>query len=311
MTNRQQKICILLSSYNGNRYIAEQLDSIKAQTHTNWVVIVSDDGSTDDTLKTLKEYQASWGKERLSIRTGPQNGFCANFLSMACDQAIQADFYAFCDQDDVWYPDKLSYILQKFDWESNSKTPTLYCGRTEIVDPNLYSLGISQNFTKKPSFKNALVQSIAGGNTMMFNPATKRLLENVGVKEAVSHDWWVYQLVSGAGGFIFYDTKPLIKYRQHSNSLIGENITYLSQFRRLSQAFNNRYKNWNTTNLLSLQSASNFLTKKNLTTLNAFKQLKQSPSFTKRIKLLYSTGLYRQSNFETFKLWIACILNKI
>ena len=98
---------ILLCTYNGARFLAEQLDSLEAQTHQNWIVISSDDGSTDQTLEILYQYQAKWPAGKLTIRSGPQKGFCQNFLSLACDPEIKADYYAFCDQDDVWLIDKL------------------------------------------------------------------------------------------------------------------------------------------------------------------------------------------------------------
>ena len=94
-------VAILMGTMNGARFLPEQLDSLAAQTHQNWVLIASDDGSTDDTLGILKAYQAKWPTGKLIIKEGPKQGFCVNFLSMACDPSIQADYYAFCDQDDV------------------------------------------------------------------------------------------------------------------------------------------------------------------------------------------------------------------
>ena len=108
-------ICILMSTYNGEKYLAEQLQSIENQTYTNWRMIISDDGSTDDTLKIAKQFQEKWGNNRLEIRQGPQNGFCQNFLSMACDANVRADLYAFSDQDDVWMTDKVFRAVAYFD----------------------------------------------------------------------------------------------------------------------------------------------------------------------------------------------------
>ena len=90
-------VAILLCTYNGARFLPEQLDSLEAQTHQNWVVYASDDGSTDATLEILQQYQAKWPSGKLTIRTGPQKGFCQNFLSLTCDPNIRADYYAFCD----------------------------------------------------------------------------------------------------------------------------------------------------------------------------------------------------------------------
>ena len=83
-------VAILLCTYNGARFLAEQLDSLEAQAHQNWVVIASDDGSTDQTLEILQQYQAKWPSGKLTIRSGPQKGFSQNFLSLACDPKIKA-----------------------------------------------------------------------------------------------------------------------------------------------------------------------------------------------------------------------------
>ena len=105
-------VAILMGTMNGAQFLPEQLDSLAAQTHQNWFLIASDDGSTDDTIRILKAYQAKWPAGKLIIKEGPKQGFCVNFLSMACDSAIRAEYYAFCDQDDVWLPTKLVVALQ-------------------------------------------------------------------------------------------------------------------------------------------------------------------------------------------------------
>ena len=106
-------VCILLCTYNGAKYLKEQLNSIESQTYTNWRIIVSDDGSTDETLTLLHDYQNKWGTSKLEIRKGPQLGFCKNFLSLACDPTIRADYYCFCDQDDVWLDEKISIAVKR------------------------------------------------------------------------------------------------------------------------------------------------------------------------------------------------------
>ena len=108
-------VTILLCTRNGHRFLAEQLGSIERQTHTAWRVLASDDHSTDATADLLGEWQERWDAERLAIRTGPGRGFCANFLSLACDPGIESAYFAYCDQDDVWDVDKLEVAV---DWLS-------------------------------------------------------------------------------------------------------------------------------------------------------------------------------------------------
>jgi glycosyltransferase involved in cell wall biosynthesis len=161
-------VVILLCTFNGARFLAEQLDSLEAQTHQNWVVIASDDGSTDQTLELLQQYQAKWPAGKLTIRSGPQKGFCQNFLYLACDPQIKVSYYAFCDQDDVWLPTKLSVALENIVVNQEGQTPYVYCGRTRYVNDRLEPCGISPLFIFPKTFRNALVQSFGGGGAWGF-----------------------------------------------------------------------------------------------------------------------------------------------
>jgi glycosyltransferase involved in cell wall biosynthesis len=247
MTNASA-VCILMGTYNGEAFLAEQLLSIENQSHTNWHLIISDDGSTDDTLTIAKSFQDKWGSDRLEIRAGPKQGFCTNFLSLACDPTIQADFYAFSDQDDVWMVDKLARALAYFDTVNNVDLPRVYGSRTQLVDQHLTPFGYSPLFALPRSFRNALVQSIAGGNTMVFNQRAKMVLEKTGLQQVVSHDWWLYQLIKGVGGVVFYDPQPSLLYRQHNGALVGHNCGFKAKLDRIFYVFNGRFKAWNILN---------------------------------------------------------------
>ena len=191
-------VAILMGTMNGQQFLAEQLGSLEAQTHQNWVLIASDDGSTDDMHQILQSYQAKWPVGQLIIKKGPRQGFCANFQSMACDPSLKADYYAFCDQDDVWLPTKLEIALTNIAAHQVHRDVTLpyvYCGRSTYVSENLEPIGISPLFVFPAKFRNALVQSIAGGNTMVFNQETKLALEKVGVVFAAIYCWLYWAIV--------------------------------------------------------------------------------------------------------------------
>ncbi len=126
-----------MGTYNGEAFLAEQLLSIENQSHKNWRLVISDDGSSDATLTIAREFQKKWGSDWLAIREGPIQGFCTNFLSMTCDPTIKSDYYAFSDKDDVWNNDKLSKALRHFTAENDLETPRLYCGRVQLADKNL------------------------------------------------------------------------------------------------------------------------------------------------------------------------------
>ena len=169
------RVAILMCTKDGATFIDDQLKSIADQTHENWTLIVSDDGSDDGTITKIKRF-AGANPEKTKIRKGPGKGVCANFLSLANNSTIDADYFAFSDQDDVWHPDNLHRALA---WLTGipSDVPGLYCARTELMTIDGRSYGFSPLFTRPPAFKNSLVQSLAGGNTMVFNRAAKKILE--------------------------------------------------------------------------------------------------------------------------------------
>jgi glycosyltransferase involved in cell wall biosynthesis len=303
-------ICILMATYNGKNFIAEQLQSIEEQSYKNWRLIISDDGSSDDTLSIAKQFQQKWESGRLEIRQGPQQGFCQNFLSMACDTTIQADLYAFSDQDDVWMLDKLERTVSYFNKSNESQLPRAYGTRTQIVDDALKPLGFSPEFTLPSSFRNALVQSISGGNTQVFNSVAKQLLEQAGVQKVISHDWWLYQLVKGAGGIFYYDPVPSLLYRQHLDAVLGSNNSFRSRVERLRYVFNGRFKHWNDINYTALCNIRHLLSRDNQDILDIFGRFRGA-HLKDRIRLLEVCGLYRQTWQGTLSLWLAVIINKI
>jgi len=307
---KNNNVAILLATYNGGSFLASQLESLEAQDHQNWFVIASDDGSSDNTLKILKEYQERWPQGRLTIRSGPQEGCCKNFLSMACDGNILADFYAFCDQDDIWFPEKLTVAIQNIKENQEDGAPYVYCGRTIYVDERLRKVGCSPLFSFPRTFRNALIQSIAGGNTMVFNQKTKDLLEKMGVVEHPSHDWWIYQLATGAGGDVFYDPEPQILYRQHKEALVGGGISFGAKIERVSMVFKGKFSLWSDMNIALLCAAKPMLTHGSKETLELFKKMRHA-KLKDRLRLMEVTGLYRQTWRGTLSLLIAAVFKKI
>jgi len=303
-------VTILLGTFNGERFLEEQLRSIEKQTHLNWILVVSDDGSTDSTLEILKKYQTKWTKKKLLIRDGPHKGFCQNFLSLICDPTLPGDFFAFCDQDDVWLPNKLQASINQILLLSSQELPILYCGRTRYVDEDLKDCGFSPLFKRPPDFRNALVQSLAGGNTMLMNLEAKLLIAKGGCLPVVSHDWWAYQLVTGVGGKVIYDKTPYVMYRQHQNALVGGNTSFYAKLMRVKMLFEGRFKNWNTVNIKALSYIKDLLTAENNELLNLFERLRNE-SIANRLQVLNHGGFYRQTLGGTLSLNIAVLINKV
>lgn len=308
--NPEPLVAILMGTRNGERFLAEQLDSLETQTYQNWVLYVSDDASTDRTLLILKDYQAKWPAVKMVIRAGPQQGFCVNFLSLACDPGIRADYYAFCDQDDVWLSNKLTVAIQNILENQEKALPYVYCGRTIYVDEKLRKVGYSPLFTFPRTFRNALIQSIAGGNTMVFNQNVKTLLERVGPVNHISHDWWIYQLITGVGGDVFYSPESHILYRQHKGALIGGNTSIVAKFQRIQMVLQGQFRSWNDTNIAILCSIKPLLSHGSQETLELFKKMRNA-ALKDRLRLLEVTGLYRQTWRGTISLLLAALFKKI
>jgi glycosyltransferase involved in cell wall biosynthesis len=271
---------------------------------------VNDDGSKDRTLSILKAYQKKWGNKKLHIRKGPQKGFCQNFLQIICDKKITADLYFLSDQDDVWMPHKLSHTLKKISRLDPLK-PILYCARTTYVSSDAKKiLGQSDVFLKPPSFRNAIVQSIAGGNSMAFNNCLKDVVQkNLGVN-VVSHDWWLYILNELKGGQTLYDHESTILYRQHSRSLIGANIGFLAKIKRLRMLLFGTYRVYNTKHLEIFNRLSIETVKSNIHLIDQFLIMRDKP-LRVRWQMIHKLGLYRQNWDGQLALYLAAVLRKL
>jgi glycosyltransferase involved in cell wall biosynthesis len=303
------QVAILMCTKNGAAFIDEQLKSITDQTHQNWTLIVSDDGSTDATVEKLQQF-AEAHPRRVMTRHGPDKGVCANFLSLANDSKIDADYFAFSDQDDVWHRDKLRRALG---WLAAvpAGVPAMYCGRTELMTFDGQPRGLSPLLSRPPTFQNALVQSLAGGNTMVFNRAAKKMLEEAATIDVVLHDWWVYQLVSAAGGMIYYDPMPMLNYRQHPDNVIGSKTDWRARLVRLRPALSGRFRDWNSKNIAALRKLpAHLMTPKSREALALFIKARNA-SFLQRLYFLKQSGVYRQSLLDNLRLFAGAVLKKL
>jgi len=248
------------------------------------------------------------GFNEVRLVDGPRKGFVANFLTAICG-GPEADFYAIADQDDVWGTGKLTRALA---WLAKIETekPALYCGRTQTADIEGNPIGLSPAFKRPPCFANALVQSIGGGNTMVMNRAARELICKAGSElSVVSHDWWIYQLVSGAGGTVLYDLQPSILYRQHGQNLVGESTSSKARLLRLGQMLRGRLQLWMDINLQALLQVKHLLTEENRDLLDELINLRQQ-SCVRRLVGIRKLRLERQTWFGNAGLALAAILGK-
>lgn len=310
ITSTSPEVAILLCTYHGQRYLPEQLASFEVQSHSNWKVWASDDGSEDGTHAILDAYSRKWPEGRLSICSGPSEGFAANFISLACKDSIQADFYAYSDQDDIWNVNKLARAVQ---WLETVPVniPALYCSRTRLVDSDDNEIGISPLFVRPPSFANALMQNIGGGNTMVFNNAARELFCEAGENTlVVAHDWWAYIAVTGCGGQVFYDREPTLRYRQHNGNLIGTNSNWSARFKRIHMLFQGEFRRWSDINIAALGALEHKLTPENREILQRFASGRKM-SLIPRLIQFKRAGIYRQTLFSNFGLVVAAIFGKV
>jgi glycosyltransferase involved in cell wall biosynthesis len=306
----REAVAILLCTYDGASWLPHQLDSIRAQTHDNWRIIVSDDGSSDHTRSLLAQFQAALpSPDHVQVRDGPRRGAVANFMSLVSDPAIRSDYFAYCDQDDVWHRDKLERALA---WLKTvpADVPAVYGSRTRAVASDGRPLHLSPHFRKPTLFRNALVQNVAGGNTMVMNGAARALLVAAGPLDVVAHDWWTYLLVSGAGGMMLYDPAASVDYRQHGNNQIGANQGFSPSLRRLVSLARGQLMGWNDINMAALMTCAHLLTPQNKSVVESFCAMRKA-SLRRRITLWREVRPYRQTTSGHLALLAAMLARKI
>jgi len=302
---------ILMAVLNGNRRLAEQLDSIAGQDHENWHLITSDDGSGDNSKHQLEKFAK---KHPVTNLDGPRRGAAQNFMSLirAAPKILKdGAWIAFADQDDVWLKDRLSRGLAALAKE-NSNVPALYCSRTWVVDDALQSPRLSHPHARGPAFQNALVQNIASGNTILLNPAAAKLICAAAHEtgDLALHDWWVYQLVVGAGGRIIHDPTPTLLYRQHSQNTIGANLGARAFLRRVGLLVRGRFRDWNDLHVAALMASGHHLTDRNRALLEDFNALRNS-GFFGRLRRLPQVGLFCQTRRSTLALWLVAAVGRL
>lgn len=307
-------IGILMAVYNGAETLPEQLDSLAAQSHANWQLLVSDDGSDDDSCAVLERFGLEQSL-KLSVLQGPQQGAGQNFmflLTQAAQHLPEGSWLAFCDQDDVWLPERLSLGVAALEALPEPDGPALFCSRTWVVDHDLGNRRLSSARPHPPGFRNALVQNIAAGNTILLNAAGAALLMAAAAEagEVVMHDWWAYQMITGAGGVVVHDDTPVLLYRQHAGNEVGANSGLRAKLHRLQRMVRGDFRAWNDTNIAALQACRDRLTPEAQAQLDAFEQLRKQPLWG-RLRELRRLGLYRQSRAAMLSLTLAACLGRL
>lgn len=233
-------IAILLAAYNGEKYMSDQIESLFAQTYTNWRVFIRDDGSTDQTVSIINKYAEKDKRITIVEENNSRNlGSCQNFATLFYLVRNYFKYIMFCDQDDYWLPFKIEDTLQHmqhFEAQHEKELPLLVYTNFKYTYSNLEEIKSKKNFqatkVSKLDFPHLLAQNPVYGCTIMLNRQLAAMVDVI-PPQAENHDYWV-ALVASALGEIAYLNKQTILYRQHTNN-ISTNFDSSSLKKRLKR----------------------------------------------------------------------------
>lgn len=303
-------VTVLLATYNGMRFLAEQIDSIEAQTYPRVNLIVSDDGSTDGTVEYVAARVAAWSKGEAVQLAGPRRGDAFdNFSHLFQHLPASAGYVALSDQDDVWLPHKLESAVANLR-DISADIPAAISSRTSLIDGSGNLIGQSMLFERPPSFRNALMQNLGGGNTMVLNAAAAALVRQTIVRiKRSSHDLWVYRIVTGAGGIYRHRQDVDTLYRQHGGNVVGDGQGWRYRVGRLGQVFSGQVSSWNSDCFDALTACDDVLTPDARELLQLFRRM-STGGFFARLHALHKGRFYRQTPLAQVMLWISCALGR-
>lgn len=305
---KSPKVQILMSTYNGESYVAEQIESLLRQDYDNLEILIRDDGSTDSTPFILDRYA---NLNKVIVIKDKNIGYPQCFFELLRIASVEAEYFAFCDQDDVWLPDKVSRSIELLK-EIPKDTPSMYCSLLKIVDENLNYLGISNIYPVKPSFNNAIVANIATGCTIVINQQAKYLVLKKIPSTAHAHDFWIYRVIAAFGEFIVdFDSKIL--YRQHSSNTIGsQNYQFFLKWKkRIERLIKGDNKYVGITNQIKEFSEiySELLDQEKLDIINSFVYSRKT--VLGRLKYMFWGEVHCQSTIDNLALRLLIFLNAI
>lgn len=203
-----KKVAILLSTYNGEKYLREQIDSILNQTYDNFELIVRDDGSKDSTVEIVKEYMEK--SDKITLLVGKNLGFIKSFFELL--KHSDADYFSFADQDDIWLPNKIELAVNSLNKLDDTK-PNMAFSNVDYYDTEMNFMGNGDSKDKKPYFLNSLYECINQGMTMVINKTARDyIIKNIPEK-CFFHDWWTYMICTAFGNVV-QDDVVTVKYRR-------------------------------------------------------------------------------------------------
>lgn len=225
MSDNLIKVAIIMSTYNGEKYLREQIDSIIEQKNVEVELFIRDDGSNDSTIEIISDYAVKnnnvifWNKDNI-INLGIRDSFLT-LLKEVFDKYTDINYFAFSDQDDVWKLEKLDTAIKMINEQADEETPALYYSNKTFVDANLNFIS-EEHIKYYGDFFEALWPSLASGCTMVFNKKMAEMaVKHYPTQYTSVYDSWIYRLAKCCGAKIFFDEISHIYYRQHENNSYG------------------------------------------------------------------------------------------
>ncbi len=264
-------IAILLATYNGERHIREQIDSLIGQTFQQWTLYIHDDNSNDGTIAIIKEYVSNYPNRIVLLDFPPTYGACQNFLCML--YKVEAKYYMFSDQDDVWLPHKieLEYERMKALESMYSKTPMIV--HTNLVVVNEHLEPINNSFWEYERIYPKTVQTYSDyaavncvtGCTMLFNEEAKEAIKRP-YTNALMHDAWITLSTIAVGGIVYPIEEPTILYRQHGENTLGARdaslLTWKYKIQHLKDVINANIQHYKQMNAIKKISLTRYISSK-------------------------------------------------
>lgn len=298
-----ETIHIIMATYNGATYLREQLDSILKSTYSDWKLFIYDDGSNDDTISIVKEYEQRYPK-KIKFHPNEKNlGVVHNFLQGVVNS--KACYLMFCDQDDVWKEDKILHTyerMKQLEKKEKSSTPIAVFTDAVVVDEALKQVEpsfhrSSKLDTTRLQLNDILMENKMIGCTSMINRPLIELLQTMPLHPRL-HDWWI-ALVAATFGKLAYLNEPTLYYRQHGNNVVG-NVSFIVYLKQRVTSLSKQKKAL----LLTMQQAKDLyemyepkLSERSKEIIRAFMNLNQKNWVAKRVTLFkyrfYKTGLIR------------------
>ncbi len=295
------RVQVVISSYNGEKHIIRQIESIMAQTGVEVSVLVRDDGSSDQTVQVLKNYSTI--HKNLSVIAGQNIGWRKSFLE-ALRNAKNSDYYAFSDQDDVWVSDKLDKCIRLLEKENPEVPAMVHCNRyscNEELEPfKNQSLKVPKPLDKK----NALTQEFAQGCTIVMNEAAKNLVTRIKPDKKAPHDFWT-GLICYYFGRVYYLDERLIYHIRYDDSASFAGDIKGGQKNRLKKMFSGENVYYNPANDL-LRGYSDLLTQDDIAFLRVAAEARKS--WKNRLRLVIDPKFRRVSVGGTILLKINVLL---